>query len=72
MLVDYLLAYPEVKEQLMISSIPIAYEGWVLLAQQDLSLYPAMKAALLDVIDGGRIYGICAMYVSHPEHCLVM
>lgn len=72
MLVDYLLAYPEVKEQLMISSVPIAYEGWVLLAQQDLSLYSAMKAALLDVIDDGRIYGICAMYVSHPEHCLVM
>jgi len=72
MLVDYLLAYPEMKAQLMISSVPIAYEGWVLLAREDVPWYPAMKSAMLDVIDGGRLYGICAMYVSDPEHCLVM
>lgn len=72
MLVDYLLTYPEVKKQLTISAVPIAYEGWVLLMQQDHPLYPAMKAALLDAIGSGRLYGICAMHVSHPEHCLVM
>ena len=72
MLSDYFLYKPYYKKDIIISTVAVGYEGWVLLYNKDFSAVDKINAELVHLVERGEFYGICAKHISHPEHCLVM
>jgi ABC-type amino acid transport substrate-binding protein len=69
---DYFLYKPYYKKDIIISTVAVGYEGWVLLYNKDFSAVDKINSELVHLVERGEFYGICAKHISHPEHCLVM